>query len=426
MAVVLSYRVAEAGSKVYVLARVAIGGDDGTGGADRTPVNLALVVDQSSSMRGPRFAQAVRAVREVASRLDARDRLALVLFDGTARVAFGPAPLSDDRRAELAELLDAARTGIGTNLAAGWKKGVEAVASGFVRGAIARVVLLTDGQPSVGITDASRLAELAEAEAARGVTTTCMGIGETFDDELLGEIARRGGGGFYFLERPESIPAAFGSELAGVFAIGARQAELKLVPDEDVVSVEVLHRLPARPAGDGLVVHLGDVAGGPPRQVLFCVHREPGTASRRVGTLALTCRNADGSPGDGHILGVELPPVPLHEDAAAVILERLRLVVASAVDEAWARRGHRDRRAADGALARARREVADARAAHRLDPAAVDELLDDIARAERALAGGAAERERARRGLRERSQLTLLGHSSVRPLPEADDDTGAE
>ena len=46
-----------------------------------------------------------------------------------------------------------------------------------------------------------------------------MGIGEGFDDELLGEIARRGRGGFYYLATPEAIPAAFGRELAGVFAI---------------------------------------------------------------------------------------------------------------------------------------------------------------------------------------------------------------
>jgi len=422
MQVELSYLVAEDGPTVYVLARVGVQNAPTAGAPDRTPVNLALAIDRSSSMRGPRIGQAVRAARELAERLDERDRFALIVFDAQARIAFGPAPITDDSRAELFEVLEGLETGLGTNLAAGWKKGVEAVASGFVRGAVARVVLLTDGQPSVGITDAARLAELAQVEAARGVTTTCMGIGEGFDDELLSEIARRGRGGFYYLATPESIPAAFGNELAGVFSIVAAGAELKLMPDDDVVSVEVMHRMPARPVGDGLIVELGEVAAGPPRQVLLKVFREPKPGSRRIGTLMLTYRDHLGAPGDGAILGIELPELPLTEHGAIVTLERLRLEVATAVDEAWARRGFSTRNEAAGALMRVKRMVTDARDGRRADRAALGELTQEIELAEQAIARGAAEREKARRGLRERSQLTLLGHSTVRPLPDVDDD----
>ncbi len=423
MAVKLDYLVAEDGPKVYVLARVGASEAHVEAPAERTPVNLALAIDRSSSMRGPRVAQAKRAARELVSRLDARDRFALILFDGTARTAFGPANLDDDARDALLDALDEFETGLGTNLAAGWKKSVEAVSSGFVRGAISRVVMLTDGQPSVGITDAHRLAELAEIEARRGVTTTTMGIGEGFDDELLSEIARRGRGGFYYLATPESIPAAFGSELAGVFSIVATDAKLKIVPDDEVVSVEVMHRLPARPVGDGLVVELGEVAAGPARQVLFQIHREPTAESRRVGTLMLSAKKTDDdTAGDGHIVGIELPNLPLTEHAATVTLERLRLEVASAVDEAWARRGFSDRKLAVGALLAAKRQVNEAAADKRADTAGLEALLVEIEQAELAIARGAAEREKARRGFRERSQLTLLGHSTIRPLPEPDDE----
>ena len=422
MPVKLSYLVAEDAPKVYVLARVGVDGPAAAQAPDRPPVNLALAIDRSSSMRGPRIDQAVRAARELAERLDERDRLSLIVFDASARIAFGPAPLDDAHRAELMAVLGELETGLGTNLAAGWKKAAEAVGSVFVRGAVARVMLLTDGQASVGITDASRLAELAEQEATRGVTTTCMGIGEGFDDELLSEIARRGHGGFYYLATAESIPAAFGAELSGVFSIVATGAELRLMPDDDVLSVEVLHRMPARPIDDGLVVELGDIASGPPRQVLFKLHREPGATGRRIGTLILNSKACNGAPGDSAIVGVELPRAVLTEHAAEVTLERLRLEVATAVDEAWARRGFSTRNEASGALLRVKRLVTDARDSRRVAPEALGELLALIELAEHAIAGGQAEREKARRGLRERSLLTLLGHSTVRPLPEADED----
>src|SRR5690606_33563962 len=101
------------------------------------------------------------------------------------RTVFGPAHLTDEAKRALLTALAEIRTGVGTNLAAGIKKGSEAIRSGFVRGAVSRLVLLTDGQPSVGITDSTRLATLGEKEAARGVTITTMGLGEGFDDELL-------------------------------------------------------------------------------------------------------------------------------------------------------------------------------------------------------------------------------------------------
>src|SRR5262249_51954470 len=150
----------------------------------RRPVNMVLVIDRSSSMRGPRLAQAVLAVRRVVERLDERDRLGVVTFDGGVRILLPPGAVTDDSPRRLAAGLDRLDTGAGTNLAAGWRKGCELAAAGYVREAIARVVLLTDGLPSVGIRAVDKLGAIAEIEAARGVSTTTMGIGEAFDDDL--------------------------------------------------------------------------------------------------------------------------------------------------------------------------------------------------------------------------------------------------
>src|SRR5262249_11348791 len=149
----------------------------------RRPVNMVLVIDRSSSMRGPRLAQAVLAVRRVLERLDVRDRLGVVTFDAAVRVLLPPGPVTDEARRGLSSELETLDTGAGTNLAAGWKKGCELAAAGFVRDALVRVVLLTDGLPSIGVRSTEKLGGFAAAEAARGVTTTTMGIGEQFDDQ---------------------------------------------------------------------------------------------------------------------------------------------------------------------------------------------------------------------------------------------------
>jgi Ca-activated chloride channel family protein len=423
MRVELLTDISDTGSAVYLLVRIEA---QAPPSAQRMPVNLALVLDRSSSMRGPRITHAVAAVRQVVQQLDVRDRLSVIAFDASARSLFGPANVTPETRRLLDEALAGLRTGVGTNLAAGIKKGAEAVRSGFVRGAISRMVLLTDGQPSLGITDSGRLCALAEKEAAGGVSITTMGLGEGFDDELLAELARSGRGGFHYLAGAADIPGAFGRELAGVFAIAATQTEIVLRPAEHVTTAELVHRLPSRPRDDGLVVEMGELAAATPRQVLFQLTRPPkdtyDAKDARCGTLTVTYRLPDGSAGDAHLLGIEAPAAPVPEHRRIITLERTRLAVASAVDTAWARRASGDSMRALAALGEIKTEVLRLRSEDRADPGALDQLLQDIAEAEAAVVKSSAERERARRSMRERSHITLLGQSTVRRLPPGEEE----
>lgn len=411
--------VTDAGAVIHMLVRIEA---QASSPSDRPPINLALVIDRSSSMRGPRIAQATSAALQVMEQLDARDRLTVVTFDASARVAFGPAHMTDDAKEQLALAVASIRTGVGTNLAAGIKKGVEAVCSGYVRGALTRLVLLTDGQPSVGILDSKSLAALAEKEVRRGVTITTMGLGESFDDELLAELARHGHGGFHYLASAADIPSAFGRELAGVFAIAAARTELRLRPSADISSIDVLHRLPARPLDDGLAVELGELAAAAPRQVLFRLVRSGNARNRHCGTLSVTYQQADGKPGDAHLMGIELPQEPVLEHCREVTIERTRLAVAAAVDVAWARRASGDSMRALAALGDIKAEVLQLHREDRAERDALTTLLQDIAEAEAAVVKRSAERERARRSMRERSHITLLGHSTIRRLPPNEDD----
>jgi Ca-activated chloride channel family protein len=418
MRVELLTDVADSGETVYVLARLTA---DAVATEDRSPVNLALAIDRSSSMRGPRIAQAIRAAQQVVDKLDQRDRLSIVVFDAAARTVFGPAAVSESARPGLLAAIAAITTGVGTNLAAGMKKGAEAIRSGFVRGATSRLVLLTDGQSSVGITNPDRLGMIAEKEANRGVTITAMGLGQGFDDELLAEIARRGRGGFYYLQSGADIAAAFGHELSGVFSIAAANTEVKLLPTDDVLSVDVMHRLSSRPLDDGMLVEVGEIASNAPRQILFRLSRAPGVQARHCGTVMVTFRDNAGATGDGHILGIELPQQAIEAHSREITLERLRLAVATAVDVAWARRASGDSASAVATLEQVRCIVDDTREKHRADDDALAALIGDIDEARDAVAMSSVERDRVRRSMRERSHITLLGQSTMRRLPEEDD-----
>ncbi len=418
MKVELLTAMGEDGNEVYLLVRLHA---DAATNRSRNPVNLALVIDRSSSMRGPRMTQALRAANLLVDQLGPRDRIAVVTFDANAQLVFGPTTVSDHEKHKLQKVLSSIDTGVGTNIAAGIKYGADALRSGFVRNAVSRVILLTDGQASLGITDPDKLARLVDKQHERGVSFTTMGVGHGFDDELLAELARRGKGGFYYLANAADIPAAFGQELSGVFAITAAQTELKLIPGATIASVELMHRLPSRPLDDGLLVELGEIADQAPRQVLFKLSRVEPTEGTRCGTLAVSFRRPDGSAGDGHVAGIELPQAGDVNAARQVTIERLRLAVAAAVDVAWARRASGDRSFAMSALDEIKDIVIATRDADRADAAALDELLANIDEADRAVAMSDKERESARRSMRQRSHSTLMGQSTIQPLPKRDD-----
>jgi Ca-activated chloride channel family protein len=403
---------------VYALVKLE---PDASPLAERSPVNLALVLDRSSSMRGPRLNQAVRAAAEVVHRLDERDRLTIVQFDSAADIVFGPGRMDEKGRKRAFQVLAQTQAGAGTNISAGIRRGADALRGTFLRGAITRMLLLTDGQPSVGITDANKLGRLVSTEADEGVTLSTMGLGETFDDELLADLARLGRGGFYYLAGSADIAAAFGRELSGVFTIAARDTRLTIIPNKNVVSAEVLNRFPCRAVGDGLEVSMGDIAADLPKQALLRLELNEKDASRSCATLKLTYNHANGKPGDPHIAAVELDDDESN-GAREVLLERLRLSSAIAVDLAWARRVSDDRETALAALSEIRRDIKDALDSDATHRESLSALLKDLDTAEKVVLDRAKRQAQSRRDLRERSHSVLLGISRVSKLPPPEED----
>jgi Ca-activated chloride channel family protein len=147
----------------------------------RPPINVALVLDRSGSMAGVPLEAAKAAATRFASFLSAGDRLSVVAFDDQVETVFGPASGGGVEAAEAIARLDARGS---TNLSGGWLKGRKLVEQGKVEGTN-RVILLTDGQANAGIVDPDRLLGLARNAAARRTSTTCIGFGQDYKEDLL-------------------------------------------------------------------------------------------------------------------------------------------------------------------------------------------------------------------------------------------------
>jgi Ca-activated chloride channel family protein len=223
----------------------------------RAPINVALVLDRSGSMAGEPLAPARAPAARFAGFIRAEHRLSIVALDDEARTVFGPAA-GGDPAAEPA----VARTqpGGSTNLSGGWLKGLAHARAGLVEGTN-RVGLLTDGQANQGVVEPSRLVRMAADGSAQRVTTTCIGFGAQFNEDLLEPMARAGGGNYWFVESNDQMAGIFESEIEGLVALAAQNVEVEVtLTHPRAAGVTFLQSYPVETtAAGGWRVVLGDV-----------------------------------------------------------------------------------------------------------------------------------------------------------------------
>lgn len=236
---------------------------DGT----RQPLRVALALDRSGSMSGDKLATVQRCARYLAERLDGQDAFALVAFDDEVQLV---SSLAVPDLAQLGPRIDAIRSGGMTNLSGGWLKAIEEVRRRD--DGIRRVLLLTDGLANQGITSAAQLTSIARTTASHGISTTTIGVGDRFAEELLTGLADAGGGRGWFAESVEAIPRIFAEEFEDLVAVVAQNVSVELRPGPEVQLLAVLNDYPSVTVEGGVQVQLGDVFSGQRLRVVLRLH----------------------------------------------------------------------------------------------------------------------------------------------------------
>lgn len=224
----------------------------------RRPLNVALVIDRSGSMAGAPLKHALKAAADFVDRLTADDRLSVVVYDDVVDTLLD-AQLVTDKEA-IKQILRGVRAGGITNLSGGWLRGCELVAKHKTDKHVNRVLLLTDGQANHGVTNPAILTATAGKKAEEGITTTTLGFGSHFEEDLLIGMARAAGGNFYFIQSLDDAADVFGIELDSLKAIAAQNLTVTLTPIGQAEIADVLSLARVEPQDGGrLVLHLGDV-----------------------------------------------------------------------------------------------------------------------------------------------------------------------
>ncbi|GAB4242314.1 MAG: hypothetical protein Kow0049_31530 [Stanieria sp.] len=254
----------------------------------RRPLNLSLVLDRSGSMGGDPLRYAISAAQQLVEYLTPEDYLSVVVYDDTTQTILSPQPV--ENKAKIQAAIGKIYAGGLTNLSDGWLKGFDYVKSQQSKERINRVLLLTDGQANVGISDPQALIKIAKEKAKEEIITTTLGFGNHFNEDLLIGIADAAGGNFYFIQSPKEAVDVFRIEMESLVSVVAQNLTVTLQPETGVSIAEILNNYRFLRNGEDVEVLLGDVyhIESKPLALQFALPGISKTGKTNLATLSYT------------------------------------------------------------------------------------------------------------------------------------------
>jgi Ca-activated chloride channel family protein len=195
---------------------------------ERLPLNLAIAVDTSGSMAGESIQYVREGLYRMLDDLGPDDRVSIIAFEDQAEVVIESVAGDDP---ELTLAIGSLEASGSTNIYDGLRVAYETVEAHADPALQNRVILLSDGKATAGITSSTRLVEMSSAYNTEGYGLTTIGMGTDFDPELMRDLAEKGSGSFYFLEEPDAVQEVFEEEVTTFLVPLAKNVEMSIQVD---------------------------------------------------------------------------------------------------------------------------------------------------------------------------------------------------
>ncbi len=196
--------------------------------SQRKPSNLVFLVDVSGSMEGDdRLGLVQKSFKMLTEELNQDDRISLVTYASGNKVVFEG--LSGANKTEIRDYVENLFAGGGTNGSAGIQTAYEIAEKYFIEGGNNRIILATDGDLNIGITDEGSLTRLVQGKAKSGVFLSVLGFGwGNISDSRMEALADNGNGNYNYIDSMNEAKKVLIDEMGGTLFTVAKDVKIQL------------------------------------------------------------------------------------------------------------------------------------------------------------------------------------------------------
>ena len=285
------------------------------------PLNLAIVIDRSGSMDGAPLEEAKKSANFIVNRLRPVDRIAIVAYDHMAEVIVPSQKVTN--KSAINEMINSVVSGGTTDLHQGWLAGAEEVARNKTPNSLNRVMLLSDGNANAGETSSHVISTRCGRLAEEGIVTSTYGLGFSFNESLMIDMARAGLGQSYYGETADDLLDPFQEEFDLLTNTIAWNLKLK-AETPNFVDCKLVNKFKSAEETENCW-HLSDLAEGGDAWALFKLKvRDPQNGGQKIEVLR--CNLSFDTKVEGEVKTNTVGPVKL-------ILDRLSPSAFNAIAE---------------------------------------------------------------------------------------------
>jgi Ca-activated chloride channel family protein len=208
------------------LARIAIKGK--VIEEQRPASNLVFLLDVSGSMnRANKLPLVVSGMKMLTKQLGENDSVAIVVYAGAAGLVLDST--CGDDKSVIIDALDRLRAGGSTAGAQGIQLAYEVARDHFIVGGTNRVILCTDGDFNVGVTNTDQLVEIAEKNAKGDIFLSVLGFGTgNHNDAMMEKISNKGNGNYAFIDSEQEAHKVLVEQMGGTLVTIAKDVKIQV------------------------------------------------------------------------------------------------------------------------------------------------------------------------------------------------------
>jgi Ca-activated chloride channel homolog len=194
----------------------------------RRPMNITFVLDCSGSMTGGPIAIETAAVKAIAASMRAGDRVSMVTWNTVQTPVLQGHVVDGPNDAHVVAAANALQANGSTDLSSGLRTGYQLAWQYYSKDLLNRVVLISDGQANVGITDEQLIGDASHSQDQEGIYLVGVSVGDGINDTLMNVVTDKGRGAYVYLDSADEAVKMLNGRFDETMEVAARGVRLEL------------------------------------------------------------------------------------------------------------------------------------------------------------------------------------------------------